>query len=36
MVAVLGDRGRHTRVAIGVGSIPLGYAVEIDAIFAIA
>jgi enamine deaminase RidA (YjgF/YER057c/UK114 family) len=36
MVAVLGNRGRHTRVAIGVGSIPLGYAVEIDAIFAIA
>jgi enamine deaminase RidA (YjgF/YER057c/UK114 family) len=36
MVAVLGDGGRHTRVAIGVGSIPLGYAVEIDAILAIA
>lgn len=36
MVAVLGDRGRHTRVAIGVASVPLGYAVEIDAIFAIA
>lgn len=36
LVAVLGDRGRHTRVAIGVASLPLGYAVEIDAIFAIA
>jgi enamine deaminase RidA (YjgF/YER057c/UK114 family) len=36
MVGVLGDRGRHTRVAIGVSSLPSGVAVEIDAIFVIA
>lgn len=35
MVAVLGDRGRHTRVAVGVPSLPAGAAVEIDAIFAV-
>lgn len=35
MVAVLGDRGRHTRAAIGVASLPFGVAVEVDAIFAI-
>jgi enamine deaminase RidA (YjgF/YER057c/UK114 family) len=36
MVAVLGDRGRQTRAAVGVASLPFGFAVEIDAIFAIA
>jgi enamine deaminase RidA (YjgF/YER057c/UK114 family) len=36
MVAVLGDRGRHTRAAVGMASLPFGFAVEIDAIFAIA
>lgn len=35
MVQILGERGRHTRAAVGVGSLPLGVAVEIDAIFAI-
>jgi len=35
MVEVLGDKGRHTRFAIGVGSLPRGVAVEIDALFAI-
>jgi enamine deaminase RidA (YjgF/YER057c/UK114 family) len=35
MVAVLGERGRHARAAVGVASLPLGVAVEIDAIFAI-
>jgi enamine deaminase RidA (YjgF/YER057c/UK114 family) len=35
MVEVLGDRGRHTRVAIGCASLPLNAAIEIDAIFAI-
>ncbi len=29
---VLGERGRHTRAAVGVASLPLGVAVEIDAI----
>lgn len=36
MVAILGDRGRHTRAAVGVSGLPLGVAVEIDAIIAIS
>lgn len=36
LVAVLGERGRHTRCAVGVASLPFGFAVEVDAIFAIA
>lgn len=32
MVAALGDAGRHTRAAVGVTSLPVGAAVEIDAI----
>jgi enamine deaminase RidA (YjgF/YER057c/UK114 family) len=35
MVAVLGDRGRHTRSAVGVASLPMGAAVEIDAIIKV-
>lgn len=35
MVAVLGDDGKHARFAVGVSSLPLGVAVEIDAIFEI-
>lgn len=35
MVAVLGDNGRHTRSAVGVASLPLGVAVEIDAILKV-
>lgn len=35
MVEVLGNKGRHTRVAVGCASLPLGAAVEIDALFAI-
>jgi enamine deaminase RidA (YjgF/YER057c/UK114 family) len=35
MVAVLGDRGRHTRSAVGVASLPLGAAVEVDAILRV-
>lgn len=35
MVEILGDRGRHTRIAVGCSSLPLNAAVEIDAIFAI-
>ena len=35
LVEVLGDKGRHTRFAVGVGSLPRGVAVEIDALFAI-
>jgi len=35
MVEVLGEKGRHTRVAVGVSSLPLGCAVEIDALLLI-
>ncbi|MES2608461.1 MAG: RidA family protein [Pseudomonadota bacterium] len=36
MVDVLGaDIGRHARVAVGVNALPLGAAVEIEAIFEI-
>ena len=31
--AVFGENGKHTRAAISVNSLPLGVAVEIDAIF---
>ncbi len=33
--AVFGDKGKHVRVAISANSLPLGAAVEIDAIFEI-
>jgi enamine deaminase RidA (YjgF/YER057c/UK114 family) len=32
LAAVLGERGRHARTSIGVASLPLGVAVEVDAI----
>ncbi|MGC9155199.1 MAG: RidA family protein [Ferrimicrobium sp.] len=32
VVEVFGDRGRHTRSAVGVSSLPLGTPVEIEAI----
>jgi enamine deaminase RidA (YjgF/YER057c/UK114 family) len=32
LVAVLGERGEHARSAIGVGSLPRGFAVEIEAV----
>ena len=35
MVAVFGEAGRHARFAVGAPSLPLGVAVEIDAIFEI-
>jgi enamine deaminase RidA (YjgF/YER057c/UK114 family) len=35
MVEVLGDNGRHTRAAVGVASLPMGCAVEVDAILLI-
>ena len=34
-VEVLGDRGRHVRTTIGVASLPLGCAVEVDALFEV-
>lgn len=35
LVAVLGEAGQHARTALGAGSLPRGFAVEIDAIFEI-
>ncbi len=35
IAAVFGDAGKHARAAIGVGSLPRGVAVEVDAIFEI-
>jgi enamine deaminase RidA (YjgF/YER057c/UK114 family) len=36
MVEVFGDAGRHARSAVGVYQLPLGFAVEVDAIVEIA
>ena len=33
--SVFGDKGKHTRAAVSTNSLPLGAAVEIDAIFEI-
>jgi enamine deaminase RidA (YjgF/YER057c/UK114 family) len=36
MVAVFGEAGRHARSAVGVGSLPVGFSVEVEAIVEIA
>lgn len=36
MVAVFGDKGKHARAAVSAGSLPLGVAVEIDAVAEIS
>jgi len=35
LVGIFGDKGKHARAAFGVTSLPLGAAVEIDAIFEV-
>ena len=35
MVAVFGEAGRHARSAVGVANLPLGFAVEVDAVVEI-
>ena len=35
-VAVFGDKGRHSRFAMGAGSLPLGVSVEIEAVVEFA
>ncbi len=35
LVAALGERGKHARAAVGVASLPLNAAVEIEAIIEI-
>ena len=36
MVEVFGDAGKHTRSAVGAGSLPRNVAVEVEAVFEIA
>lgn len=36
LVEALGERGRHARAAVGMASLPLDAAVEIDAVIAVA
>ncbi|MCW4114628.1 RidA family protein [Aurantimonas sp. MSK8Z-1] len=36
LVDILGDKGRHARSAVGVPSLPMDAAVEIEALFEIA
>ncbi|MDK9694909.1 MAG: RidA family protein [Siculibacillus sp.] len=36
MVDVFGDRGRHSRSAMGVAGLPFGVAVEVEGIFEVA
>ena len=35
MVAILGEAGKHTRTTIGVAELPMGAAVEVEAIFEV-
>lgn len=36
IVAVFGEAGKHARAAVGVPSLPLGAAVEVEAVFEVA
>jgi enamine deaminase RidA (YjgF/YER057c/UK114 family) len=36
MVAVFGDKGRHSRTTVGVASLPSDSAVEVDGIFEVS
>jgi enamine deaminase RidA (YjgF/YER057c/UK114 family) len=36
MVEIFGEAGKHARAAVGVTSLPLGVAVEVEAMFEIA
>lgn len=36
MVEVFGEAGKHTRAAVGAGSLPRNVAVEVEAVFEIA
>ncbi|MBI1954033.1 MAG: RidA family protein [Proteobacteria bacterium] len=35
MVEIFGEKGRHARAAVGVNALPLGSAVEVEAVFAL-
>ncbi|MFO1142214.1 MAG: RidA family protein [Amaricoccus sp.] len=36
MVEIFGDKGRHARSSVGMAALPLGVAVEVEGVFAIA
>lgn len=36
MAAVFGDKGKHARAAVGVNTLPLGVAVEVDGVFEVS
>ncbi|PVH30756.1 RidA family protein [Pararhodobacter oceanensis] len=36
LLEIFGERGRHARTALGAGSLPRGFSVEIDAIFQVS
>lgn len=36
MVQLFGDAGRHARAAVGMNALPVGVAVEVDAIFEVS
>jgi enamine deaminase RidA (YjgF/YER057c/UK114 family) len=36
IVEVFGEAGKHARAAVGCGSLPLGVAVEVEALFEVA
>ena len=36
LLEVFGERGRHARSAVGMGSLPFGITVEIEAVFEVA
>lgn len=36
MFEVFGEKGRHARAAVGVSALPLGAAVEVDAVIAVS
>jgi enamine deaminase RidA (YjgF/YER057c/UK114 family) len=35
LVGILGDKGKHARAAFGVTALPLGAAVEVDAVIEV-
>jgi len=36
IVSVFADKGKHARSAVGMGSLPLGVATEVEAVFEVA
>jgi enamine deaminase RidA (YjgF/YER057c/UK114 family) len=36
MVEIFGDAGKHARAAVGVNTLPVGVAVEVEAVFEVA